>query len=336
MTTRRGFLGTLAGGLLAAPLAARAQQARKVYRVGLIFTTSPVSEMAGPEPVHPLARAFVQGLRALGYMEGQNLILERRSAEGRFERFGDIVAELVRLKADVIVTVGDPMARVAKAVTPTVPIVMASSIDPVGEGIVQSFARPGGNITGLTTLVAADIEAKRLQLLREMVPGVSRVAVLASKEDKEWESPWGKSVRTAAQTLGVTLVLAEFTPHRYTDAFTLISRARAEALFVSASAAAFADRDLIVEFATRTRLPSTFRFREPVELGGLMSYGNNAADAFRRAAGYVDKILKGAKPADLPIEQPTKFELVINLKTAKALGLTIPPSLLLRADQVIE
>jgi len=336
MTTRRGFLGTLAGGLLAAPLAARAQQARKVYRVGLIFTTSPVSEMAGPEPVHPLARAFVQGLRALGYMEGQNLILERRSAEGRFERFGDIVAELVRLKADVIVTVGDPMARVAKAVTPTVPIVMASSIDPVGEGIVQSFARPGGNITGLTTLVAADIEAKRLQLLREMVSGVSRVAVLASKEDKEWESPWGKSVRTAAQTLGVTLVLAEFTPHRYTDAFTLISRARAEALFVSASAAAFADRDLIVEFATRTRLPSTFRFREPVELGGLMSYGNNAADAFRRAAGYVDKILKGAKPADLPIEQPTKFELVINLKTAKALGLTIPPSLLLRADQVIE
>ena len=322
--------------LLAAPLAAEAEPAGKVYRVGLILTTSPVSEMAGPEPVHPLARAFVHGLRALGYVEGQNLILERRSAEGRFERFGDIVAELVRLKADVIVTVGDPMARVAKAVTPTVPIVMASSIDPVGEGIVQSFARPGGNITGLTTLVAADIEAKRLQLLREMVSGVSRVAVLASKEDKEWESPWGKSVRTAAQTLGVTLVLAEFTPHRYTDAFALISRARAEALFVSVSAAAYADRGLIVDFATRTRLPSTFRFREPVELGGLMSYGNNAADAFRRAAGYVDKILKGAKPADLPIEQPTKFELVINLKTAKALGLTIPPSLLLRADQVIE
>jgi putative ABC transport system substrate-binding protein len=236
----------------------------------------------------------------------------------------------------VIVTVGDAMARAAKAVTTTVPIVMAASVDPVGEGIVQSLARPGGNITGLTTLVGPEIEAKRLQLLREMLPGVSRVAYLANKEDKEWESPWGKSVRTAAQTLGVTLVLAEFTPHRYTDAFALISRARVESLFVSVSAAAYADRGLIVDFATRTRLPSTFRFREPVELGGLMSYGNNAAEAFRRAAGYVDKILKGAKPADLPIEQPTKFELVINLKTAKALGLTIPPSLLLRADDVIE
>jgi len=334
--TRAALPVVLTLGLLAAALEAPAQQARKVYRVGIIFTTSPVSEMAGPEPVHPLARAFVHGLRGLGYVEGQNLILERRSAEGRFERFGDNVAELVRLKADVIVTVGDAMARAAKAVTTTVPIVMAASVDPVGEGIVQSLARPGGNITGLTTLVGPEIEAKRLQLLREMLPGVSRVAYLANKEDKEWESPWGKSVRTAAQTLGVTLVLAEFTPHRYTDAFALISRARAEALFVSVSAAAYADRGLIVDFATRTRLPSTFRFREPVELGSLMSYGNNAAEAFRRAAGYVDKILKGAKPADLPIEQPTKFELVINLKTAKALGLTIPPSLLLRADDVIE
>jgi putative ABC transport system substrate-binding protein len=326
----------VAVGALVVSLAAEAQPARKVYRVGLIFTTSPVSEMAGPEPVHRLARAFVQGLRALGYVEGQNLILERRSAEGRFERFGDIVVELVRLNADVIVTTGDPMARAAKAVTPTVPIVMAASIDPVGAGIVQSLARPGGNITGLTTLVAPDIEAKRLQLFREMVPGVSRVAYLVSKEDKEWESPHGKSVRTAAQALGVTLVLAEFRPRQYTDAFTLISRARAEALFVSASAAAFADRDLIVDFATRTRLPSTFRFRESVELGGLMSYGNNAADIYRRAAAYVDKILKGTKPADLPVEQPTKFELVINLKTAKTLGLTIPPSMLARADEIIE
>ncbi len=336
MMERRNFLVMISGGLLAAPLAAEAQTP-KVYRVALIFTTSPVSEMAGPEPVHPLAKAFVHGLRALGYVEGQNLILERRSAEGRFERFGDIVAELVRLKADVIVTITDRMVRAAKEVTTTVPIVMATSGDPVREGIVQSLARPGGNITGLTGLVGPEIEAKRLELLKEALPGLSRVAYFASKADKEWEGPYGQSVRTAAQALGVTLLLAEFTPRQYTDAFTLISRARADALFVGAiSGPAYADRGLIVDFATRTRLPSSFFFREAVELGGLMSYGVSFADVFRRAAGYVDKILKGAKPADLPIEQPTKFELVINLKTAKALGLTIPPSLLLRADEVIE
>ena len=335
---RRTFLGTLAGGLLAAPLAVDAQQAGKVYRVGFIAFGSPVSEMAGPEPLNPSFRAFVQGLRALGYVEGQNLILERRSAEGRYERFGDIVAELVRLKADVIVTVGDVMARAAKAVTTTVPIVMATSGDPVGWGLVQSLARPGGNITGLTGWVGPEIDAKRLGLLRAMLPGVSRVAYLAltSKEFNEWESPYGKSVRTAAQALGVTLLLAEFSPRQYTDAFARISRARAEALFVSWTPAAYADRALIVDFATRARLPSAFLFRESVELGGLMSYGVSVIDNHRRAAGYVDKILKGAKPADLPVEQPTKFELVINLKTAKALSLTIPPSLLQRADEVIQ
>jgi len=337
MITRREFIGTLAGCLVAAPLTAEAQQAGKVYRVALIFTTSPVSEMAGPEPVHPLARAFVQGLRALGYVEGQNLILERRSAEGRYERFGDIVAKLVRLKADVIVTVADLIVRAAKVVTTTVPIVMATSGDPVGEGFVQSLARPGGNITGLTIHAGPEIGAKRLELLRDALPGVSPIAYFASKEDKEWEGPFGKSVRAAAQVLGVTLLLAEYTPHQYTDAFTLISRARADALFVGAAGGPlYADRGLIVDFATRTRLPSTFGFREAVELGGFMSYGVNSADVFRRAAGYVDKILKGAKPADLPVEQPTEFELVINMRTAKALGLTIPPSLLLRADQVIE
>ena len=250
--------------------------------------------MAGLEPVHPAARAFVQGLRALGYAEGQNLILERRSAEGRSERYGDIVAELVRLKADVIVTVSTAMARSAKAVTTTVPIVMATSTDPVGDGLVQSLARPGGNVTGLTLVVGPEIEAKRLELLRTMLPRVSRVAYLASKEYREWESPAGKSVRTAAQALGVTLVLAEFTPHQYTDTFTRISRARAEALFVTSSPTFDTDRALIVDFATRTRLPSTFFFRDAVELGGLMSYGPNVADIFRRAAGYVDKILKGA------------------------------------------
>jgi putative ABC transport system substrate-binding protein len=336
MIDRRAFLGTMASGLLAAPLAAEAQPTGKIYRVGLIFTTSPVSVMAGPEPVHPLFRAFVQSLRALGYVEGQNLILERRSAEGRFERLGDIVAELVRLKTDVIVTAADQVTRAAKAVTTTVPIVMATSGDPVGEGIVQNLARPGGNITGLTLAVGPEIEAKRLELLRAILPGVSRVAYLGSKDNKDWESPRGQSVRTAAQALGVALVLAEFTPPQYTDAFTRISRARAEALFVAPSGPAFADRALIVAFATRARLPSTFYDRESVDLGGLMSYGANQADLYRRAATYVDKILKGVKPADLPIERPTKLELLINLKTARALGLTIPPSLLQRADQVIE
>jgi putative ABC transport system substrate-binding protein len=333
MTREITIVLTLA--LFAAPLSAGAQQVGKVYRVGLI-SPPPVSETVGPEPVDRLPKAFVQGLRALGYVEGQNLNLERRSAEGRHERFGDIVAELVRLKVDVIVTVGDPLTGAAKAVTTTVPIVMATSIDPVGEGLVQSLARPGGNITGLTVSVGPEIEAKRLELLRAMLPGVSRVAYLASKEDNEWERPVGKSVRTAAQALGVTLVLAEFTPHQYADAFARIGRARSEALFVSRTGPAYADRALIVDFTTRTRLPNIFAYRESVELGGLMSYGANVADVYRRAAGYVDKILKGAKPADLPVEQPTKFELVINLKTAKALGLTIPQSLLLRADQVID
>jgi putative ABC transport system substrate-binding protein len=292
--------------------------------------------MTGPEPVHPLVRAFVQGLRTLGHVEGQNLILERRSAEGQHERFGDIAAELVRLKVDVIVTFAHPAAQAAKAVTSTVPIVMAVSVDPAGAGLVQNLARPGGNITGLTVYVGPEIEAKRLELLRETLPGVSRVAYLGSKEDKDWESPWGKSVRMAAQGPGVTLVLAEFTPHQFTPAFTLISRARADALFVAASPATYNDRALIVDFAVRTRLPSIFANRESVEAGGLMSYGASNRDNFRRAASFVDKILKGAKPGDLPIEQPTTFELVLNAKTARALGITIPPSLLVRADQVIE
>ena len=274
---RRDFIVVL-GGAATWPVAALAQQAGKVYRVGLISAATPVSEMAGSEPVSPHFRAFVQGLRDLGYVEGQNLILERRSAEGRFERLGDIVAELVRLKAEVIVTFGNPAALAAKAVTTTAPIVMANSGDPVGDALVQSLARPGGNITGLTVFAGPEIEAKRLELLRAMLPGVSRIAYLASKEYKEWASPWGKGVRTAAQALGVTLVLAEFTPREYTDAFALISRARAEALFVSLTAPAYADRALIVDFATRAQLLSIFYYRESVELGVLMSYGVSLPD----------------------------------------------------------
>ena len=322
---------------LLAPLAAEAQEAGKVYRVGLVFTTSPVSEMTGPEPVHPSAKAFVQGLRALGYVEGKNLILERRSAEGQFERFGGIVAELVRLRTDVIVAPGDVAPRAAKMVTTTVPIVMATAEDPEGAGLVQSLAHPGGNVTGVMLVVGPEIEGKRLEIFREALPGVSRVAYLGSKQEKDWEGPWGQSVRTAAQALGVTLVLAEFPARQYADAFAQVTRARAQAVFVSPSLLAFADRALVVEFATQARVPTMFAYRQQVELlGGLMSYGVNVVDNFRRAASFVDRILKGTKPADLPVERPTKFELVINLKTAKALGLTIPQSILIRADEIIQ
>ena len=320
--------------LVAAPLAAGAQQAGKVHRVGVILTTSPVAEMSGPEPVHPLIRAFVHALRALGHVEGKNLLLERRSAEGRFEQFAGIVTDLVRLKADVIVTVGTPMTQRAKEVTTNVPIVFVGGFDPVGSGIVQSFARPGGNVTGFAFFIDPEIHAKRLQLLKEALPKISRVAFLGLKS--EWEDPVGQRLQAAAQALGLTLFLAEHTPTQYADAFSIATRERADALFVSSGPSNYANRRLIVDFATRHRLPSIHAYRESVELGGLMEYAADNRDLFRRAAGYVDKILKGAKPANLPVEQPTKFELVINLKTAKALDITIPQSLLLQADEVIQ
>jgi putative ABC transport system substrate-binding protein len=329
---RRAFVSTVLGSVLATPLATMAQQAGKVYRVGIVANIVPTSQL----PVDPNFRAFVQTLGALGYVEGQNLIVERRSAEGHFERFSEIFGELVRLRVDVIVTSADPMTRAAKAVTTTVPIVMVLSGQPEAEGFIQSLARPGGNITGLKLFVGPEYAIKRLQLLIETLPGVSRVAWFGSKEDKEWENPFSEATRGAARVLNVTLIPVEYTRGQYADAFMQIGRAKAEALYVTANTAAYNDRVLIVDFATRARLPSMFAYREVVELGGLMSYGANLADLFRRAAGYVDKILKGANPADLPVEQPTKFDFIINLKTAKALGLTIPQSLLLRADEVIE
>jgi len=331
---RRRFLLTSVAGALAAPLAAEAQQAVKVYRVGLIFPSPPVSEMAGPEPVNVAARAFVRGLRTLGYVEGRNLILERRSAEGRFERFAAIVVELVSLNVDVIVVSSTPLAQRAREVTTAVPIVLGAGTDPVGSGLAQSLARPGGNVTGLTLDVGPEIQGKRLELLKGAVPRASRVAFLGTK--KLWDVVYETSIKAGAQALGLTVFLAEHTPTEYTGAFTLISRERPDALFVAHSSENYAQRRLIVDFATSNRLPSIHAFREAVEVGGLMSYGVNVADLFSSAAGYVDRILKGAKPGDLPIEQPTKFDLVINARTAKALGLTIPPSLLLRADQVLE
>jgi ABC-type uncharacterized transport system substrate-binding protein len=316
------------------PLAAEGQQAGRVHRVGVILTTSSVAEMSGPEPVHPLMNTFVHALRALGYVDGQNLTLERRSAEGRFERFAGIVAELVRLKTDVIVTVGIPMTQRAKEVTTTVPIVFVGGYDPVANGIVKSLARPGGNVTGFAFFIDPEIHAKRLQILKEAVPNISRVAFLGEKS--EWEDAVGQRVKAAAQALGVELFLAEHTPTEYAAAFRVVIRQRADALFVTSAPSNYANRHLVVDFATRHRLPSIHAYRASVELGGLMEYAADNHDLFRRAAGYIDRILKGAKPADLPVEQPTKFEMVINLKTAKALRLTIPPSVLGRADQVIE
>ena len=334
MIDRRTFLAGTGAVLLAAPLAAEAQQPGKVYRVGLVFTTAPVSEMIGPDPLHPLVRSFLDELRALGYVQGRNLIFEPRSAEGRFERFKKILEGLVSLKVDVLVVNGNSMTQVAKEVTSVIPIVMVFVNDPVADGLVATLARPGGNVTGVTAAASPELEGKRLALLKEALPRIHRVAFLGTKSD--WEDPFGKSTQAAARALRITLIHAEHTPDEYTDAFARIVRERPDALLVPNTTSNFARRRFIVEFATKSRLAGMYYVRNFTEDGGLMSYGADFRDQFRRLAVYVDKILKGAKPADLPVEQPTKFELVINLKTAKALGLTIPPSLLARADEVIQ
>ena len=331
---RRAFIGSLAGGLLAAPFAAEAQPAGKVYRVGLVFTTAPVAEMSGLHPVHPLVRSFLDELRVLGYAQGRNLVFETRSAEGRFERFREILEGLVSLKVDVLVVNGNSMTHVAKEVTRVVPIVMVFVNDPAEDGLVATLAHPGGNVTGVTSTAGPQLEGKRVALLKEALPKIRRVAFLGTKSD--WEDPFGRSTQAAARALSITLIHAEHTPDEYADAFARIVHDHPDALLVPNTTSNFARRHLIVEFATKNRLPGMGYVRNFTEGGGLMSYGPDFRDQFRRLAVYVDKILKGAKPADLPVEQPTKFELVINLKTAKALGLTIPPSLLQRADQVIE
>jgi putative tryptophan/tyrosine transport system substrate-binding protein len=315
-------------------LAAAAQQPGKVFRIGVLFSTSPLEVMLGEEPAHPHLRALVHELRRLGYVEGQNLVLERRSAAGRVERFGEIVSELVRAEADAIVTVNDDMTAAARRVTQTVPIVTVASWDPVAAGFALGLARPGGNVTGSTTQAGPEINAKRLQLLKDLVPNLSRVAYLGMASD--WESDEGRELRSAAQTLNVELLHAIHTPIDYSNAFTFISRSRPDALLMARNAANFAHRQHIAEFAAANKIPSMYGLREFPEAGGLISYGLDMRDNYRRAAHYIDKILKGAKPGDLPIEQPTKFELVINLKTAKALGLSISPAFFARTDEVIE
>jgi len=269
----------------------------------------------------------------LGWIDGKNLVIEWRSAEGRYERFPEIFRELLSIKVDLIVTVTRPGAIAAREVTQTVPIIMVAVTDPVAVGLVQSLARPGGNITGSTDDTGVENNGKRLQLLKELLPAVSRVACLwlAGSMGDEMHS-----LETAARALGINILHAEHSPTDYARAFALITREQPDALFVTQTGANFANRRLIVDFAANSKLPAIYPHREYAVSGGLIAYGMEAAALFRRASSYVDKILKGAKPADLPVEQPTRFELIINLKTAKGLGLVIPPTLLARADEVIE
>ena len=328
---RREFI-TLLGGAAAWPLAARAQQ---VYRVGLFFSSTPVAEMIGPDPITPVARAFVHGLRDLGYIEGRNLILERRSAEGKSERIPEIAAELVGRAPDVIATGGGNfLAQALQRLSKSVPIVMPDSDDPVAAGLVASLARPGGNVTGFMGYTGPEFEEKRLELLKHALPGASRVAYLAMKD--VWQGPAGQQVQAAARMLGVAVIYAEHTADNYASAFASMIQERPDALLVSRHGANFANRQLIADFAVKQRLPGMYPYRESVIAGGLMSYGVSATDLFRRAAGLVGKILKGAKPADIPVERPTKLEFVINLKIANTQGFTISPIALATADEVIE
>jgi putative tryptophan/tyrosine transport system substrate-binding protein len=324
---RRVFVTSLAA-VLAAPLGVEAQQAARIPRIGVLHPGAPATSSH-------FAAAFTEGLRELGYLEGQNIVVERRFGEAKAERLSDIAAELVRLKVDVIVTSTDPGIAAVKRQTQLIPIVMANSTDPVGTGFVANLARPGGNVTGLSS-VSPELSAKRLELLKEAVPRLSRVAIVWNPDVRGAVLEY-KETESAARSLHLQLQSVEVNrPDGFDRAFSAVTTGRAEALTVASSSLAFRNRGRIASLAQKNRLPSIYGLREFADAGGLMAYGPNYAELWRRAAAYVSKILKGAKPGELPVEQPTTFELVINLKTAKALGLTIPPSLLRRADQIIE
>src|SRR5215470_137934 len=325
---RIGLAVVLGLSLTLAPLAAEAQPAGKMWRIGYLI----LSPLADPPSAE--RRAFLEGLRDLGYVVGQNIIIEYRSAAWNRELLPDLAAELVALNVDLIVAVPGT-TDAAREATTTIPIVVPAANDPVESGLVASLARPGGNITG-TALSTPELTAKRLQLLKEALPKVSAVAVLWSPTYGAAELQW-KAVEAAARSRGVALQsLPVRDPKDFPGAFSAMARKRPHALLTIVSPLTTAYRPLILEFATKHRLPTIFAVREDVEAGGLMSYAPDVPDTFRRAAGYVHKILKGVKAGDLPLEQPTKFELVINMKTAKTLGLTISQTLLLQADRVIE
>jgi ABC-type uncharacterized transport system substrate-binding protein len=328
MDRRRFLLSSLAGGLVA-PRVTEAQQTGKAVRIGFL-TTNPASN--SPRVVE----AFHRGLRELGYVEGRNVVIEYRSAEGRPERLPDLAAELVKLKVDVLVTMSTPAAQAGKKATTILPIVFIGVSEPVRSGLVTSLARPAGNLTGLSFLFP-ELANKCLELLKQAVPGVSRIGILTQITASSERAIYLREANEAARVLGLRLQFFEVgAPADIDLAFSEMTRARVDGLVVWGGAVVLGERRRVVDLAAKNRMPTVFTFQEYVDAGGLMSYGPGLADMSHRAATYVDKIVKGARPGDLPVEQPTKFDLVVNLKTAKALGVTIPPSLLARADQVIE
>ena len=326
---RRTFIGGAAGGLLAVPLASFAQKQDQVRRRGYL-----IARRLAPGDTN-YDRAFPEGMRELGYVEGKNLVIEWRYADGKFERLPELAAELVQLKVDVIVTAGTAATSAAQKATTTVPIVMGTTNDAVISGFVKSLALPGGNITGISNLTV-DLSAKDLEILLSVEPKLSRVAVLVNPGNSA-HAPIVKTVQAAALKPNVKILPLEArTTKEIENGFSTVAQQNAGAVLVALDAFLIQQGRQIAELAIKYRMPSVFAVREHVEVGGLMSYGPNLSDNYRRAATYVDKIFKGAKPGNLPIEQPTKFELIINLKTAKALGLTIPQAVLLRADEVIK
>ena len=317
--------------VLVVPLCGEAQQAATLPRVGFLFPAS----LSDPR-IPPFPRAFRQGLHELGYVEGQNIAIEFRWAEGQYDRLPGLAAELVRLKVNVIVAAGLPATQAAKQATETIPIIMMNVGDPVASGIVASLARPGGNITGMSFMMP-ELVGKQLEMLKEVVPKVSRVGVLWNPANPVFQAVQLREAKAAAQVLGVRLQILEARgPDEFDRAFSAMTRGSTGALAVLGDPVFFLHRARIADLAAKNRLPAMYGLREHVEAGGLMVYAASLAELSRRASTYVGKILQGAKPGDLPVEQATKFDLVINLKTAKALGLTIPPSLLQRADQVID
>jgi ABC-type uncharacterized transport system substrate-binding protein len=329
MMDRRAFITVISGTILAAPWASDAQPT-KAPRIGFLSAGS----RSDPASQHN-RDVFRQGLRDLGYVEGQSLALEERWADGRYERLPELAAELVHLNVDILVTVATPATRAAQQATRTIPIVMTLISDPVESGLVANLAHPGGNTTGFS-FMHPDLSKKRLELLKEIIPKIVRVAVLSNPSNPN-TPPLLRETTAAARALRLQLYVVEVRDSAQLDgAFSAMIRDRADALVMMPDLFFLDQRRRIVDLAAQNRLPAMYPWREPVDAGGLMAYGANAADILRRAGVYIDKILKGARPADLPVEQPTKFELVINLKTAKALGLTIPQSLLVRADQLIQ
>ena len=329
MMDRRTFVRRAAGALLVAPLTAKAQQGQKVRRIGWLALNS-------AENSEPNLAAHRRGLRERGWVAGQNIVIEVRNADGMVDRLPALVAELIRLRVDIIVTTSSATTQAAKDATQTIPIVMAISADALGEGFVTSLAHPTGNITGMTFLTGPEVAGKQLELLKTLAPAASRIAVLTNSTNRAHPS-LTRELQFAAKALGVQLQLLDVrSPEQLDGALTAMTTGRPGALVVVTDAMLFGQRRKIVDRAASSRLPAMYQQREFVDAGGLISYGASVSDLCRRAATHVDKILKGAKPGDLPVERPIKFELVINLKTAKALDLTPPQSLLLRADVVLE